>query len=47
MCEAERQLKMALYELDIQKGNGIWNPGAIRKILATEHEGCDHSTRNV
>ena len=40
MCEAERQLKIAAHEIDIQRGNGEWNLARIQQILTAEHEHC-------
>jgi hypothetical protein len=38
MCEAERQLRKALHELDVQRGNGVIDLPKLRGILAA---GCD------
>lgn len=40
MCEAEEILRKAMFELDMQKTAGIWNPGKLRGMLAREHEDC-------
>ena len=42
MCEAERQLRKALHELDVQRGNGVIDLPKLRGILAM-HDGCDHN----
>lgn len=44
MCEAERQLKMAIHELDIQRGNGVINLPKLREILASTHHDCGCGT---
>lgn len=31
--ESRERIAKALYEIEIQKGNGIYNPGAIKRIL--------------
>lgn len=46
MCEAERQLKMVAFELDMQQTAGIWNPGKIRAMLTADHPHCDHDRQD-
>jgi hypothetical protein len=46
MCEAERQLKMVAFELDMQQTAGIWNPGKIRAMLTADHTHCDHDRQD-
>jgi len=41
MCEAEEILARTMFELDMQKTTGVWNPGKIRSMLAKDHEGCE------
>ena len=41
MCEAERLINMAVFEIDLQRGNGAWNFGRIQAILKRAHE-CNH-----
>lgn len=33
MCEAERRNQQALYELTLQRGNGVFDLGKLRAIL--------------
>lgn len=47
MCEAERQLRIALHELDLQRGNGVIDLPKLRGILATPHDGCDHNRQEA
>lgn len=44
MCEAERQLRLALHELDVQRGNGVIDLPKLRGILT--HDGCDHNRQD-
>ena len=39
MCEAERRNIQALYELDLQHGNQVFDMGRLRRILTGP--GCD------
>ena len=39
MCEANRQLAQAPYELQLQRGNGVIDLGKLERLLtATDHE---------
>jgi 6-phosphogluconate dehydrogenase (decarboxylating) len=40
MCEAEELIRKTMFELDMQRTAGIWNPGKIRTLLAADHENC-------
>jgi hypothetical protein len=45
MCEAEELIRRTVFELDMQKTDGVWNPGKIRNLLSREHEACGESAR--
>ena len=45
MCEAEELIRKAVFELDMQKTDGVWNPGKLRTLLSRDHENCGDSAR--
>ena len=42
MCEAEELIRRTVFELDMQKTAGIWNPSKVRGLLASL-EDCSHN----
>jgi hypothetical protein len=46
VCEAEELIRRTVFQLDMQKTDGVWNPGKIRAMLTADHTHCDHTRQD-